>query len=281
MDKGIADIDSQLADNTQQIMDININIKSFGAKGDGITDDSDAIQSAFDSVSKNVGSGRRLLVPKGRYIITRPIVTNSIRMYGVDEAYFQLDGENAYIKFIPDILSTLNEHYELSINNINFSGINGAKTGLIIQDGSQFYLEKIFLYNFSECGIEINSSSIGHIIRPTIQGCSVGIHMNGMISLGIMHANMYKNNADFKFTNWNNSIRIYDSWFENSATSFLFDDTENFSSVDTLCVKNSSFVRNDPPGGNLITVNATGVNRVACSNVIVDSNRIHMKIDAL
>lgn len=48
-----------------------INVKDYGAKGDGITDDTDAIQRACDS-------GKGVLVPDGTYIISSPINIDSI-----------------------------------------------------------------------------------------------------------------------------------------------------------------------------------------------------------
>lgn len=47
-----------------------INVKDYGAKGDGVTDDSDAIQQAFN---KNPGSGSVIYLPKGTYLVSKRI----------------------------------------------------------------------------------------------------------------------------------------------------------------------------------------------------------------
>ena len=52
----------------RMITGASANIKDFGAVGDGVTDDSVAIQAAFDSGSLNV------LVPEGTYIISVALV---------------------------------------------------------------------------------------------------------------------------------------------------------------------------------------------------------------
>ena len=44
-----------------------INVKNFGARGDGETDDSAAIQSAIDS------GGKLLFFPFGTYLIGKPL----------------------------------------------------------------------------------------------------------------------------------------------------------------------------------------------------------------
>ncbi|MCX6543224.1 MAG: glycosyl hydrolase family 28-related protein [Acidobacteria bacterium] len=59
-----------------------VHLESFGAKGDGVTDDSDAIQRAIDRVQEIVGQGV-VFVPEGRYRITKTIyVWPSIRVIG-------------------------------------------------------------------------------------------------------------------------------------------------------------------------------------------------------
>jgi len=63
-------IDSKMGEVTTQLADIAINVKSFGAKGDGITDDTANIQKALDS-------GRVVRVPKGTYMIN---AITSLRM---------------------------------------------------------------------------------------------------------------------------------------------------------------------------------------------------------
>ena len=52
-----------------------INVKDFGAKGDGVADDTAAIQAAFDSIPFNYGATGRgsVYFPKGEYIITNTL----------------------------------------------------------------------------------------------------------------------------------------------------------------------------------------------------------------
>jgi hypothetical protein len=73
--------------------DGHINIKWFGAKGDGISDDTKAIQKAIDYLNPSSAliykfeqspkSGGTVFVPRGRFRITETIwLTNSIRLLG-------------------------------------------------------------------------------------------------------------------------------------------------------------------------------------------------------
>jgi len=57
-------------------------LEAFGARGDGITDDSDAIQRAIDTVQETVVQGV-VFVPEGRYRLTKTVyVWPSIRLIG-------------------------------------------------------------------------------------------------------------------------------------------------------------------------------------------------------
>ena len=64
-----------------------ISVKDFGAVGDGLADDSEAVQRA-------VTSGKSLLFPPGRYKITRPLSipysdgsSNAVAFYGPGALY--------------------------------------------------------------------------------------------------------------------------------------------------------------------------------------------------
>jgi len=74
-DKGIQGIPGATYDDTlikSQVEDIAISVKMFGAKGDGTTDDTIAMQSALNFVSNN--GGGLVIVPNGSYYTTATII---------------------------------------------------------------------------------------------------------------------------------------------------------------------------------------------------------------
>lgn len=74
-----------------------VNVKWFGAKGDGLTDDTIAIQAALDFISKTTNTspasqaefgGGTVLLPKGEYIITETLlIGQNCKLTGVNNRY--------------------------------------------------------------------------------------------------------------------------------------------------------------------------------------------------
>lgn len=91
--------------------DLPINVKDYGAVGDGVTDDTTAIQNAINYAYNN---GGKVYLPHGKYIITKPLVlTTKPISTAQGEAYW--DG-----------------------NGIELCGENVAKT-IIIKSGNETY----------------------------------------------------------------------------------------------------------------------------------------------
>lgn len=93
----------ELADDTA------INVKTFGAKGDGVQDDTVAIQAAIDTAivgglaaSSTRRGNRPVYIPKGTYKITAPLKVWSVigfKMHG--------DGDNSWIMPTKDVSAAL------------------------------------------------------------------------------------------------------------------------------------------------------------------------------
>ena len=58
------------------------NVKTdCGAKGDGVTDDTDALEKAIGSPSKGIKGSRAIYIPNGTYFISRPLVVGDKKKY--------------------------------------------------------------------------------------------------------------------------------------------------------------------------------------------------------
>lgn len=89
-----------------------VNVKDYGAKGDGVTDDTSAFQAALTAMS-----GGTLFIPNGTYIISDTLTINKpINLYGAS-AYmdFQFGEYGSVIKFIGT---------EQTLFDVKYSGTN-------------------------------------------------------------------------------------------------------------------------------------------------------------
>ncbi|NLI13166.1 glycosyl hydrolase family 28-related protein [Pelotomaculum propionicicum] len=146
-----------------------INVKSFGAKGNGVTDDSQSIQKAINSLIK----GGTILFPDGTYLILTAeirIKTPNVSLIGSNNSIIKLPNGNFYItnnnisvsniKFIDCNRQVL--HFENSsnvlVNNCYFENI-----------GSDFLIGKISNYHsppvhLSQCtGVVISKNKFFNI----------------------------------------------------------------------------------------------------------------------
>ena len=122
-------VDSQLAHNANIInLRSNINVKEFGAKGDGTTDDTEAIQNAIDYISQ-LGGGD-VLLGNGVFIISNTInLKSKVRLIG--------------------------NNLDISVYNYNKDFNNVFNTEIKLKDDSNC--------NIIEFGNGVVSSSIEHI----------------------------------------------------------------------------------------------------------------------
>lgn len=78
-----------------------LNVKDFGAKGDGVANDTAAIQAAIDQAALGFGSsvvkGGRVLVPKGLYMVSDTIrVKNYVRLIGDNDGAVKIKASSSF-----------------------------------------------------------------------------------------------------------------------------------------------------------------------------------------
>ena len=122
-----------------------VSVKDFGATGDGTTDDTTAVQAAFDAVLANLGGG--VFFPAGEYLITNTL--------GIDisagDARIWLSGDgngSAQLtsNFAGDLLQITggtgtNFHSYMRIDGLNFTGPGSTTVGArgLVMDNTAFF----------------------------------------------------------------------------------------------------------------------------------------------
>lgn len=110
-----------------------INVKDFGATGDGVTNDTVAIQAAFDSAT----TGGVIYFPPGQYRIARNIGANDRWGVKVTNSNITIKGDQAYFRRFNTDISTYALAYPLLF--VGTPDSNGAaQTQNVVVDGVSF-----------------------------------------------------------------------------------------------------------------------------------------------
>jgi hypothetical protein len=167
-------INAVAADVLQKQTLIYVNVKDFGATGDGITNDQTAIQAANDA-----SSGKTLFFPAGLYLANQLTMTCNwvmadgakIRYAGVDGnilvtcsgnyliGKLDLDGDNNAPYALLSVTGDYNIFTNLSAANLNANdglGLNNVKSGVILR-GAHNIIHHLQLSSFVNGG-HINGS---------------------------------------------------------------------------------------------------------------------------
>lgn len=159
----------------------SVNVKNYGAKGDGVADDTSAVQNAINSIA----AGGILFLPKGIYVISAPLeITNSNIMFlGAGKG-------NTIIKQTTSNKISIYIHNASGISNVTLkdftidaNGFGQADTGaLTCNDVVDFLIENIEVKNTP---ISVNGISVS---QPNSKGSIRGCHVHHCGKAGIYSA---------------------------------------------------------------------------------------------
>ena len=173
-------INNQLTQADKFIRDISINVKMFGAIGDGITDDTIAIENALNYISFN--GGGKIYFPFGIYLVSR-----TLKLVG--NTLLEGSGRRASLIRLKDnsncnVLETYDDgqqRYYLHIKDIGIDGnaqnqLSGSDSnGIVITNMNECTVENIGIWNPRKSGLVVNGtgdlmSTVPMIKHPLIRG---------------------------------------------------------------------------------------------------------------
>ncbi|MDR6551043.1 chitobiase/beta-hexosaminidase C-terminal domain-containing protein [Paenibacillus qinlingensis] len=167
-----------------------INVKNYGAKGDGSTNDTQAFYDALDAIP---ASGGTLRIPAGTYVLppmpgkeTRPYsqIKHHLLLEGRDNVHIVGDGDSSVLHF------TSADHYGIRLLNATNSSIRNVKLELAnkpflrhnrslldITGSKGIVAEHVTVANSGGSGIQVDAST-----GVSIQGSTViGSNMSGIL----------------------------------------------------------------------------------------------------
>ena len=167
-----------------------INAKEFGAMGNGVCDDTEAIQKAIDYANEN---GRTVQLPKGTYLISKPIVLNGCSLIGEISNIFQRTG--TVIKCLTANFTAIKQG-STSAGDIMFNLqdliVMDASVGFEIVYAINSKYERLYAVN---CGTGFklgDPAAVGSMFcefnNLYTQGCTIGVDS---------HSSQYFNNNRF------------------------------------------------------------------------------------
>ena len=162
------------------------NVRSYGAIGDGLADDTAAIQAVFDTAE----NGAAIYFPSGTYLVSGLTVKDleRIRIYG--------DGNGSEIKLIESSNTTLLDIYNCPrfiLENLRFNGnrdnqISGG--GVCVSQGEFSVIARIEIAYCKEYGLKLT-------------GTGTGEGWNGTDEINVHNCYIYYNTGD--------GVLIYDT----------------------------------------------------------------------
>lgn len=170
-----------------------INVKEFGAIGNGVCNDTEAIQKAIDHANKN--GGRVVQIPKGTYLISRPIVLNGCTLIGEISNIFQRTG--TVIKCLTKTFTAIKQGSTGAADimfNLQDLIVMDAAVGYEIVYAINSKFERLYAVN-CETGFKLGSTTaVGSMFcefnNLYTDGCKVGVDAN---SSQYMNNNRFNN----------------------------------------------------------------------------------------
>ena len=177
-----AQTNAQLSKIKTSIDNITLNVKDFGAKGDGVTDDSDAIQSCLDYANfANTNTAvplntLKITFPFGMYCISKPLTMRSSAIIDFNHAQLLPLKNLDYMwtfestKQIPGI----------ELRDMVLHGKGMVKKGLLIRDVAKLEIYKLKSFSFTEHHIYADKNGLSGQAHFNINGAELlgGINPN-------------------------------------------------------------------------------------------------------
>ncbi len=203
----------------------NYNVKEQGAKGDGVTDDTEAIKKAIAICEE---SGAKVFFPSGTYIITETLEFTKACFTGISKGGFTLDSSGNASSIIKGVPSQIKGFVGLH----NVGGDN---------DGITFSISNLALINFSTClkmSYVVNSEFNNIFIDDCIDGVEFG-NSDKVGGLFNTWNNLYINNADnigfiLKGNQFANNNVFNNCFFKGIVASFKGDVTGGYGGINNV-----------------------------------------------
>lgn len=182
------------------------NPRDYGAKGDGVADDTLAVQAAITAA---LVAGGTVFIPSGTYLVTGLTMAfsnyTSVNLMGSYAGSTVLkysgSGSNPMLTIDGTGGATANHLGLNRIQDINFNGVSNTVVGIYVKSVQQMCFQNVFV-NFCTDGFKFEGFQEGSLYNCQINNNQVGIHAIRYAAGGIA----------------SNHIRLYSCEFQTNTT---------------------------------------------------------------
>lgn len=197
------------------------NVMAFGAKGDGVADDTEAIQKAIDTAGNysrgNVNKGGVVYLPAGVYLVSRTLfVTQAVKIFGHGQA--TIDGATHVVPSSLgfDVFKIVGVNWGVVLEGFHMKAYNYTGTGghfLRIQDCQRVCVRDVHLVNCWN-GALVDSSGDVNFYDLNISGADVpGENRFGLKCTAASKGNPNSTNAfNCTVSQWGKNVRTMDGF---------------------------------------------------------------------
>ncbi|NTU46121.1 hypothetical protein HGA88_00685 [Candidatus Roizmanbacteria bacterium] len=248
------------------------NILDYGAKKDGVADDSQALQTVIDIASKV--NGGTVLIPAGNYVFSKSVILRSnvtIQGSGVGKTIIKCDRKFSYV-----FANNEDRSAELTTDSIDNVEINDltidtnffeSNSGIALEKASNVRVHNIEIKNiYKGWGIRIGSmkhskDSVAHNNNIVIENSTFDGHHSSLEQILVFNSsNVTLRNNTFKNI-------VYDSSLAGTSSIGIYQN------ANTVVVERNTFGEQNKTGTNL------GLRAIyyslSCDNVTISNNNIY------
>jgi len=183
-----------------------LNVKDgFGAKGNGVSDDTNALQAAFDAVAKG-DRGATLYLPPGIYLITHTLLMN----YHINVSIIGADPANTIVKWGGAAHGTMMQVNGTAYSKFDRITFNGDRVANVGVEQS---------WDFKKPNFDTGNEYADDVFTDLVFGINGGNLKYGFAETTILRDKFTRNTAaGVSLGNFNAlDIWIRDSWFQDCA----------------------------------------------------------------
>lgn len=235
-----------------------VDVRIFGAQGDGSTDDSNAIANA-------VAYGKDIYLPSGRtYIVSRPIQLGSGQ---------NLFGYGAALKRAAQISTTTTTSINPSVYTITVANASGFSVGqhIAILNGSTFST------NVPITGISGNNITVGVNFGVTVSGTTtVYLSFYTIISNGgkVVGVEIDGNASSYSFYRWQNTVEVRSTGSNNVVENCYIHDAPGEAIEESVAANVPTSIGNRYVKNIIKTVNGNGIHLSGSIGTLIEGNHI-------